>query len=266
MPVSRAAHPLLSQPTTRTLQQAHAETLSILTESLPHLRAGNSSQESAERVAALVLERPPVQAVAIVNTDQVLAFYGAGSHHHQPGQPFVTDLTRDVLRTGETGHGQRSSRRGLSRARLPVDVRYRSAAQATRCSRWVPQAVPNGRRHDGPGEMEVARSLARIFSAHLELAELDAQRERIAQAELEALRAQISPHFLVQHAQHHRLAHSDQPRASARYGDRLRGVLPRDAQEARRARYARRGSSTTWTSTWSLSERGWDIACKSPRG
>src|SRR6266545_285623 len=88
--------------TSRALQRAHAETLSILTDSLPHLRSG-LSQASAERVAALVLERLPVEAVAIVDTEQVLAFFGAGSDHHRPGQPFMTDLTREVMRTGDTG-------------------------------------------------------------------------------------------------------------------------------------------------------------------
>ena len=78
MAVSRTSRPLLSRPSTRTLQRAHAETLSILTESLPHLRSG-LSQESAECVAALVLDRLPVQAVAIVNTEQVLAFYQSAS-------------------------------------------------------------------------------------------------------------------------------------------------------------------------------------------
>ena len=174
---------------------AHAETLSILTESLPHLRAG-LSQESAERVAALVLERLPVQAVAIVNTEQVLAFYGAGSDHHQPGQPFVTDLTRDVLRTGETGMVNDRLGVGCPEPGCPLT----SAIVAPLKLHGVPVGCLKLYQTDhatmGPMEMEVARSLARIFSAHLELAELDAQRERIAQAELEALRAQISPHFL----------------------------------------------------------------------
>jgi LytS/YehU family sensor histidine kinase len=195
MAVRRAARTNLSRPSTRTLQRAHAETLSILTDSLPHLRAG-LSQASAERVAALVLERLPVQAVAIVNTDQVLAFYGAGSDHHQAGEPFVTDLTRDVLHTGETG--MVNDRSGVG---CPVrDCPLTSAIVAPLKVRGIPvgclKLYHTNHVTMGPMEMEVARSLAGIFSAHLELAELDRQHERIAQAELEALRAQISPHFL----------------------------------------------------------------------
>ncbi|MFN0074597.1 MAG: histidine kinase [Chloroflexota bacterium] len=195
MATTRTLRPSLTRPSTRTLQRAHAETLSILTESLPHLRAG-LSQQSAERVAALVLGRLPVQAVAIVNTDQVLAFYGAGSDHHRPGQPFVTDLTREVLLTGETGMVNDRSGVGCPEPGCPLT----SAIVAPLKLRGIPVGCLKLYQTDhapmGPMEMEVARSLARIFSAHLELAELDVQHERIAQAELEALRAQISPHFL----------------------------------------------------------------------
>ena len=42
----------------------------------------------------------------------------------------------------------------------------------------------------------IARGLARIFSVYLELANLDARAALVTRAELMALRAQISPHFL----------------------------------------------------------------------
>jgi LytS/YehU family sensor histidine kinase len=45
-------------------------------------------------------------------------------------------------------------------------------------------------------DARVASGLARVFSVYLEVAELDARAALVTQAELEALRAQISPHFL----------------------------------------------------------------------
>jgi DNA-binding LytR/AlgR family response regulator len=45
-------------------------------------------------------------------------------------------------------------------------------------------------------DARVAIGLARVFSVYLEVAELDARAALVTQAELEALRAQISPHFL----------------------------------------------------------------------
>ena len=50
--------------------------------------------------------------------------------------------------------------------------------------------------HADAGLLRVADELGRLVSAQLELAELDACRKRVAEAEFHALTAQISPHFV----------------------------------------------------------------------
>jgi two-component system LytT family sensor kinase len=52
------------------------------------------------------------------------------------------------------------------------------------------------RDHPGPGLLGAVSEVARYASSQLELAELDASRARLDRAELLALRAQISPHFV----------------------------------------------------------------------
>jgi two-component system LytT family sensor kinase len=47
-----------------------------------------------------------------------------------------------------------------------------------------------------PGLVQVTLSTARFIAAQLALAELDSSRARLARAEVRALRAQISPHFI----------------------------------------------------------------------
>jgi two-component system LytT family sensor kinase len=47
-----------------------------------------------------------------------------------------------------------------------------------------------------PDDTRTVAEAASLVSAHLELAELEIQTERLARAELKALRAQISPHFI----------------------------------------------------------------------
>ncbi|MDQ3825905.1 MAG: histidine kinase, partial [Actinomycetota bacterium] len=46
------------------------------------------------------------------------------------------------------------------------------------------------------GVMRATAEVARYVSSQLELAELDESRSRLAHAEVRALRAQISPHFI----------------------------------------------------------------------
>lgn len=54
-----------------------------------------------------------------------------------------------------------------------------------------------GRDHGiGSVEIELAQGLAGLFSTQLELAALEEQSKRVAKAELQALQAQINPHFL----------------------------------------------------------------------
>lgn len=47
-----------------------------------------------------------------------------------------------------------------------------------------------------PGLVRATNEVARWVSGQLELAELDASRTRLMEAEVRALRAQISPHFI----------------------------------------------------------------------
>jgi two-component system LytT family sensor kinase len=51
-------------------------------------------------------------------------------------------------------------------------------------------------RSPGPGSMGAVGEVARYASSQIELAELDASRARVDRAEVLALRAQISPHFI----------------------------------------------------------------------
>jgi two-component system LytT family sensor kinase len=47
-----------------------------------------------------------------------------------------------------------------------------------------------------PGKIRIISALARLMSLQMELAELDRKTEQLAKAELAALQAQISPHFI----------------------------------------------------------------------
>lgn len=172
-----------------------SDALALLVEALPLLRGG-LTVHSAQRLATLLRERLSVDAVAIVDTETVLARDGIGSDHHCAGGPIVTELTKRALASGEMvlATGRRAIGCPWPRCPLgsalvvPLRVRGRVVG-ALKLYRARPARI-------GRGQLEAAAALGRLFGVYLELAELDLQASRVVRAELEALRAQISPHFL----------------------------------------------------------------------
>ncbi|MGH2970102.1 MAG: sensor histidine kinase [Solirubrobacteraceae bacterium] len=157
---------------------------------LPHLRRGLTA-ESAQPAALHLRVLTGAQAVAVAGPDTLLAFDGEGADHHRPGDPLdeltgVTDAERvrvePRLSCGHPGCPLRSA----IVAPLLVQERRVGALVAL---------------YDRPGrvrleESRVVAEAAALVSAMIELSEVEVQGERLARAELRALRAQISPHFI----------------------------------------------------------------------
>jgi LytS/YehU family sensor histidine kinase len=169
--------------------------LDLLVAALPHLRGG-LRPESAGFTAQLLYDHLDLDAASVISTDRVLAFIGQGADHHIVGEPNLTALTRRALETGEVMRTQHHDEIGcphpgcpLSSAVIaPLHVRNRVAG-AVKLYRAAERSIT---AHDE----NVARGLARVLSVYLEMAELDERATLVTKAELEALRAQISPHFL----------------------------------------------------------------------
>ena len=153
------------------------------------LRAGLAQATAAKAVRHL---RPLVGAVglALLSPDQLLALDGRGYHHEKQ---LVAAGQRAISSGRSTVLGQ---------AELPcdrVDCPVRGAVVA-------PLTTPDGAAsaalvaiadgHPAPGLVQATLETGRWVAAQLALHELDWSRERLARAEVRALRAQISPHFI----------------------------------------------------------------------
>jgi two-component system LytT family sensor kinase len=129
--------------------------------------------------------------LAISDGQAVLALDGAGGHHRDQ----AVAAARRVVSSG------RSTVLGTKELECDrVDCAIRGAVV-------VPLARPDGGKADGalvafsdgpvaPGLVQAAMETGRWAAGQLALAELDSSRARLAQAEVRALRAQISPHFI----------------------------------------------------------------------
>jgi len=164
-------------------QRATYEVLHTAALAAEPLRAGLSAATAAKAVRHL---RTLIGAdgLAVTGTGGVLAFDGDGVHH---GESLFAASAR-ARRTG------RAAVLGL--ADLPCDL----VGCAVRGAVVVPlrggALAALATSPPAPGLVQATRETGRWVDAQLDLAELDASRSRLANAEVRALRAQISPHFI----------------------------------------------------------------------
>jgi len=153
----------------------------------PALREGlttTSAERSVKHLRAL-LGSP---AVALTDTAGVLAWDGVGSHHTDQ----VPDLLRPVFEHG----GTRTADSGdLACVDPTCPVRHAIATPLVVEERMVGALLAFAPQPTA-GLLLATHEVAQWVSGQLELAELDAQRTRAMEAEVRALRAQISPHFI----------------------------------------------------------------------
>ncbi|HEY3773025.1 MAG TPA: histidine kinase [Solirubrobacteraceae bacterium] len=164
--------------------------LHAATATLPHLRRGldvGSATEALPHLRALT----GAAAIALADTDTVLAIDGEGREQVRPGDMLTRLLARtrdDRVRVVPRLVSSDPSCPLNAAALAPLVVGGRRAGTLIAFYRAV------GRPSED--ELRVVAEAASLVCAQVELSVLAEQERRLAQAELRALRAEISPHFL----------------------------------------------------------------------
>ncbi|WP_329158601.1 histidine kinase [Streptomyces sp. NBC_01717] len=180
----RTARPVRTSDVGTPVEHATFETLHTASLAAPPLRAGlteESARKSARRLRSLL----GTDALCLTDRDRVLVWDGEGDHHGK----HVMDQVRGLLASGR-------------------DTAFHSDCDDLDCPlRWA-VAVPLTVDHRVLGSLiayapresavlaRAAGEVARWVCVQLELAELDRSRTQLIEAEIRALRAQISPHFI----------------------------------------------------------------------
>ena len=164
--------------------------LHAATATLPHLRRGLTTR-TAEQAVPHLRELTGAAAIALADTRAVLAIDGEGREQVRPGDL----LSRLLARTPD--HRVHIEPRLISSdptcplrsaVLAPLVVQDRRAGTLIAFYRAV------GR--PSQAELRVVQEAASLVSAQVELSVVAEQERRLAEAELRALRAQISPHFI----------------------------------------------------------------------
>jgi|SRR5579875_663026 len=176
-------------------EYAISEALALVNRTLPYLRRG-LSPVTAARTAGVIHEYLAPAAVTIVGGSKVLAHVGTGSDHHREGAEPLTRLTREVLRSGRTAVARSRGAIGCAHADCPlasaVGAPLTLRRQVVGC---IVLFFGEGQNLTA-GKAKMVSAMAQLMSLQMELADLDRKTERLAKAELAALQAQISPHFV----------------------------------------------------------------------
>ncbi|SDF69489.1 LytS/YhcK type 5TM receptor domain-containing protein [Sporolituus thermophilus] len=169
--------------------------LEIASRTLPFLRHG-LTMESAQKTAEIIFAFTGMDAVSISNREQVLAFVGKGADHHKPGEPIMTQSTKQTIISGTLHIVHTAQEQGCPVAGCPLQssvVAPLVVNGAVIGTVKLNRAVPNGITEV---DIRIAEGIAHLLSVQIELAEVDCQRKMREKAELKALQAQINPHFL----------------------------------------------------------------------
>ncbi|MEY9975575.1 two-component system sensor histidine kinase LytS [Lysinibacillus sp. RC79] len=177
---------------TKALQTHQA--FSIAQQTIDHFRKG-LSEESCRTVAEIIKREIKVDAVAITDTNGILAHVGVGEDHHVIHQEIMTALTKRVLVEGRIITATSAKEINcphedcpLSAAIvLPLKVQHKTVG--TLKLYFINVSSLTG------AKKELAEGLSRLFSSQLEYAEIEQQRKLLKDAEIKALQAQVHPHF-----------------------------------------------------------------------
>ncbi|MEV4990635.1 sensor histidine kinase [Pseudarthrobacter sp. LMD1-1-1.1] len=164
-------------------ERATYHTLHAASQAGQHLRRGLNpagAAKASRQLRALLA----CDALAITDTNGVLAWDGGA----EDIRPRLMELAADVLASGRTAV--------LSAGADGTDGHLAGVIAPVRAGTRVVGAVAAFAPSAGAGLVRATGEVADWVAVQVELAELDASRTLLMEAEVRALRAQISPHFI----------------------------------------------------------------------
>lgn len=169
--------------------------LSIANKTLPFLRKG-LNEASANQTANIIYDMAGMHAVAITDTQKILAHVGAANDHHKKGSYITTNLSQKAI---------------LDKKHMVAQKKVQIECHNQSCPLKSAIVVPLMEKNNVIGtlklyktsshdirrtDIELAKGLAHLFSTQIELSKVDYQKTLLRKAELRRLQAQIRPHFL----------------------------------------------------------------------
>jgi two-component system, LytTR family, sensor histidine kinase LytS len=170
------------------------KTLRIADQTLAYLRNG-LSQESAKVVCHILHNEMNTRAVAMTNSTEILAHVGLGHDHHRAESSIQTQITLDAIQKGEIIVANQESIHCRVKG-CPLGAAVISPLKHRGATIGTLKFYFRSEKEITPVTMELISGLSSLLSNQLEISEADKAYQLAREAEIKALQAQISPHFL----------------------------------------------------------------------
>lgn len=162
--------------------QAAKMSLDIASRTIPYLRHGLTG-ESAQKTAQIIYELTQVSRVVITDTENVLASVGDNNNHKVQFELVKRAVAEHRTLTANEANGK-------------DEVIFCSPLIVHGATVGTIYLMRLGDKDMAEIDTHIVDGLAKLLSVQVQLAEIDAQKKMREKAELQALQAQINPHFL----------------------------------------------------------------------
>ena len=173
--------------------QTH-DVLQLANRTMPYVRSG-MNEASCTEAAKIIQQLMKVSAVSITNTERILAYVGAASDHHIASNEILTELSKEVLRTGEIREVHSHDEIGCNHPGFPLQAALVIPLKAQGKTIGTLKLYFTDSAKLTFVERQLAEGLGNIFSSQIELGEIELQSKLLQDAEIKSLQAQVNPHF-----------------------------------------------------------------------
>lgn len=164
--------------------------LDIANKTLPYFRS--VTKDSLAKICSIIKEEIHADAVAMTDTETVLAYVGFGEERYTVGKNIVSDLTKKVIRQGNITFSNDSSEHHLPQIQSVLIIPLKEKDEVTGTLKTYYRKATKMTY----SQQTLAIGLSQMISTLLEISRMEQIKETASKAELRALQSKINPHFL----------------------------------------------------------------------
>ncbi|WP_421260896.1 LytS/YhcK type 5TM receptor domain-containing protein [Aeromonas jandaei] len=154
--------------------------------------------EASHKIARIIQEETGVGAVAITDTDKILAFIGTGEDHHLPGTPITSAITMSAIERNKVlfADGNTQPYRCSLSPQCQLGSVLVIPLQGDKGVIGTIKLYEPKKRLFLKINHTLGEGIANLLSQQLLAGRLEQQQRLLVQSELKLIQAQLNPHFL----------------------------------------------------------------------